>query len=87
MPIKRSSIKDVRRNRRRRERNIVVMSRLRGQVSKVRKAETPEAAAKEALLAEKLLDKAARMGYIKLNPAARKKSRLSQHVNRLSKAA
>ena len=86
MPIKRSSIKDVRRTKRRRPRNIAVMSRLRNQVSKARAASDPESAAKELKAAEILLDKAARRGYIKSNTAARTKSRLATRANKLTKA-
>ncbi len=86
MPIKRSSIKDVRRTKRRRPRNVAVMSRLRNQVAKARVATDPESAAKELKAAEVLLDKAARRGYIKTNTAARTKSRLAKRAGSLAKA-
>ena len=44
MPIKKSSVKDVRRTARRRVRNVAVISRLRTAVKKVREAKTPEEA-------------------------------------------
>lgn len=83
MPIKKSSIKDVRRTRRRRERNVAVMSRLRGALKAVTAAKTLPEAEKAFKLAEKLLDKASRKGYIHKNQAARRKSRLAGAVKKL----
>lgn len=76
MPIKKSSIKDVRRTKRRRARNVAVMSRLRGAITKVSQAKTPEETKAALIAAESLLDKAASKNYIHRNAAARKKSRL-----------
>jgi small subunit ribosomal protein S20 len=80
VPIKKSSIKDVRRTKRRRERNIGVMSRLRSAITAISKAKTPEEAKKALTAAESLLDKAAAKNYVHKNMAARKKSRLAKAV-------
>jgi small subunit ribosomal protein S20 len=77
VPLIKSSIKDVRRTKTRRERNIVIYSRLRGAIAKARAAATPEEALKAFREAERLLDKAAGKGYIHKKKAARLKSRLS----------
>ena len=87
MPIKRSSIKDVRRTKRRRTRNVDVMSRLRTQVTKARGAADLETASKETKAAESLLDKAALKGYIKANTASRTKKRLALALNKIKAAA
>lgn len=83
MPIKKSSIKDVRRTKRRRERNIGVMSRLRSAITAISKAKTPEEAKKALKAAESLLDKAAAKNYVHKNMAARKKSRLAKAVAKI----
>ena len=80
MPIKRSSIKDVRRTRRRRERNVSVLTRLRSAIKKVREAKTADEARKAYTAAASLLDKAARGKYIHASNAARNKSRLAKVV-------
>ncbi|MES2201453.1 MAG: 30S ribosomal protein S20 [candidate division FCPU426 bacterium] len=85
MPIKKSSIKDVRRIKTRRERNIAVMSRLRSTVAKVGKAVGPEAASAALSKAKSLLDKAASKNHLHHKTAARKKSRLARAVNKLKK--
>lgn len=85
MPIKKSSIKDVRRTKRRRERNIAVMSRLRGAITTISKAKTPDEAQKALKAAESLLDKAASKHYVHKNTAARKKSRLAKALNKAKK--
>ena len=87
MPIKKSSIKDVRRTARRRVRNVAVMSRLRGAIKKVRDAKSADEAALALNIAESLIDKAARRKYIPANNAARNKSRLAVAVNKLKTAA
>lgn len=87
MPIKKSSIKDVRRTARRRERNVAVMSRLRGAIKKVREAKTAEEGAKALSAAESLIDKAARRKYLPANNAARNKARLAVAVNKLKTPA
>ena len=83
MPIKRSSIKDVRRIKKRRVRNIAAMSRLRTAIAKVLKALDPVEADKTLILATKLLDKAAKTNLIHHRNADRKKSRLAKAVQKL----
>ena len=85
MPIKKSSIKDVRRTKRRRERNIAVMSRLRGAIAKVSKSASPEEALKAFKEAERLLDKAGQKNYVHHRAASRKKSRLARAINKMKK--
>jgi small subunit ribosomal protein S20 len=80
VPIKKSSIKDVRRTKRRRERNVGVMSRLRSAITAISKAKTQDEAKKALVIAESLLDKAASKNYVHKNMAARKKSRLAKAV-------
>lgn len=87
MPIKKSSVKDVRRTARRRVRNVAVLSRLRGAIKKVRDAKSADEAALALNIAESLIDKAARRKYIPANNAARNKSRLAVAVNKLKAAA
>jgi small subunit ribosomal protein S20 len=83
VPILKSSEKDVRRSRRRRARNLVVQSRLKTAITKVRKAKSP-ADGKVALKSvESLLDKAAVKGHVHKNKAARTKSRLSKAVSKI----
>ncbi len=86
MPIKRSSIKDVRRTKTRRIRNVAILSRLRGAVANVDKAKTADEASIAFKAAESLLDKAARKGYIHSNAAARSKSRLAVRAKAKAKA-
>jgi small subunit ribosomal protein S20 len=83
VPIKKSSIKDVRRTKRRRERNVGVMSRLRSAITAISKAKTPDEAKKALVIAESLLDKAASKNYVHKNMAARKKSRLAKAVAKI----
>lgn len=85
MPLIKSSIKDVRRTKTRRQRNIVIYSRLRGSVAKARAAATPEEALKTFREAERLLDKAAGKGYIHKKKASRLKSRLALRMKNLKK--
>lgn len=85
MPIKKSSIKDVRRTKRRRERNIAVISRMRSAISKVTKAKSPEEASAAFKEAERLLDKAAQKNHLHRKTASRKKSRMARAINKLKK--
>ncbi len=80
MPIKKSSIKDVRRTRKRRERNVAVISRLRSAIAGVGKAATKEEAQKAYRTASSLLDKAAQKNYIHRGNASRNKARLAALV-------
>jgi small subunit ribosomal protein S20 len=85
VPLIKSSIKDVRRTKKRRERNIVIYSRLRGSLAKARAAATPEDALKAFREAERLLDKAAGKGFVHKKKAARLKSRLAHRMKGLKK--
>lgn len=87
MPIIRSSEKDLRRTARRTARNKAAMSALRTAVKKVRAhiARKDTAGARSAYAAAvPVLDRAAAKGFIHKNVAARTKSRLMQHLNRLA---
>lgn len=81
MPIIRSSSKDVRRTKRRTERNRAARSKVRTAVKSVHKAlGTPEAAQK-LQAAQKIIDKAKSSGVLKKNTAARLVGRLSRKVH------
>ncbi len=87
MPLIKSSIKDVRRIKRRRARNLEVYSSLKTALVKFNKATAKDEAQKALAQAVKKLDKAAVKGYIHPNKASRLKSRLSLRVNKMAKAA
>ncbi len=81
MPRIKSSLKDVRRTKRRRAANRAALSALKTAMRNVRRAEAqdrPEALRRAA----KVIDKAAQSGHIHRNAAARYKSRLAQFVAR-----
>lgn len=78
-----SSEKRARTNEKRRERNRRDRSRMRSAIKKVRQADSPKAARDALLKAESLLDRMAGKGVIHDNTAARQKSRLHAHVQRL----
>ncbi len=83
MPQHQSAIKRVRQNAKRRERNRSQRSKMRTLVNKVLDTtdkEEAEAALKEAV---SYLDKMASKGIIHENKAARRKSKLTTHVNNL----
>jgi small subunit ribosomal protein S20 len=86
VPIIKSSIKDVRRTARRRERNKLVISRLRTAMAKVRAASNQAEGKTAFAAAQKLLDKAAGKGYIHANKAARTKARLAISLSKLKAA-
>lgn len=81
MPRIKSSIKDVRRTKRRREANRAALSTLKTAIRNVRRAEAKDrpAALRQA---SKVIDKAAQSGTIHLNAAARYKSRLALLTNK-----
>ena len=83
MPNVKSAEKRMRTSQVRAERNKARRSRLRGAVRKVRQADNAEAAGKALQEAISLLDKAASKRLIHPNQAARTKSRLSAHVQKL----
>ncbi|MCA9375025.1 30S ribosomal protein S20 [Candidatus Dojkabacteria bacterium] len=87
MPNLKTSIKDLRQSKKRREYNRARRSSLRNAEHDMRKyiREEDQAAAEKSLpRLYKVIDKAAKTGVIKIQTAARKKSRLSRKVNSLS---
>jgi small subunit ribosomal protein S20 len=87
MPIIKSSIKDVRRTKRRTIRNRAEKSAVRTAMKAVRAAKTPETAQAELKKAMKVLDKAWSHGVLKRETASRNKARLSAYVSKMSKKA
>lgn len=75
MPRIKSSIKDVRRTRRRRLVNRMANSNLR---TAIKKARVAEPTAEQLSQAFKVIDKAVKTGLLHRNAAARHKSRLSK---------
>jgi small subunit ribosomal protein S20 len=86
MPRIKSSVKDVRRTKRRRAANRTVMSRLK---SAIRTARTSKAGEDQTVLLRntiKIIDKTVQSGHIHRNAAARYKSRLLKAVQPAAKA-
>lgn len=82
MPNKRSAKKALRQDKKRTERNLEVKKAYKQAVKAVEKALREKKETTElAVLAQKKLDKAAKIGVIKKNTAARKLSRLMKKVN------
>ena len=82
-----SAIKNVRKNRRRREINKTRKGALRTQIKKLRtlvKAKDAEAAAKELTRTVSVIDRSIRKGILHRNTAARYKSRLSRSIRSLA---
>ena len=89
MAHRRSSIKKIRIDLRRRERNVRVMSELKTTARNVRSlilAKKADEAAKEAPKLYSKLDKAVKKGIIHRNRAARTQSRVSLRINALKAA-
>ncbi|HET9869608.1 MAG TPA: 30S ribosomal protein S20 [bacterium] len=86
MPIIKSSIKDVRRIKRRTARNSAEKNRIRTAIKAVRAAKTQEEAAAKLRLAMKALDKAASNGVLKRQTASRNIARLSSFVHKQFKS-
>jgi small subunit ribosomal protein S20 len=82
MPIIKSSIKDVRRTKRRTERNSAEKNKIRTAVKAVRSAKTAEEAQLKLKVAVKVLDKAHSHGIMKKQTASRNVSRLSAFVHK-----
>ncbi len=77
-------IKRERQDKKRREKNIADLSKLRSAVKSVlesSKQDEAEVLYKEAV---SIIDKAAGSGLIKKNTAARRKSRITRHLNSLA---
>ena len=82
MPIIKSSIKDVRRIKRRTARNRAAKTALRTAIKNVRTAPDAEKAKSALRKAVKALDTACTRGIIHRNTASRNKSRLSAFVQK-----
>lgn len=82
MPIIKSSIKDVRRTKRRTTRNSAEKNKVRTAMKAVLAAKTAEEAAAKLKEAMQVLDKACAHGILKRNNASRHISRLSSFVHK-----
>ena len=81
MPQRRTAKKDLRQNKKRRQRNLETKQSVREAIKKLKKAvDSKDASAREKALTEvyKILDKAASKKTIHRNKASRKKSRLAK---------
>ena len=78
-------IKRERQDKKRRASNIAQMSKLKTAIKKVTSATDHEKAEVDYRTAVKQIDKAASKGLIKKNTAARRKSRITRHLNSLTK--
>jgi small subunit ribosomal protein S20 len=88
VPIKQSAKKYMRASEKRRTQNIKQKKDFREAVKKVHELAKAgnQAEAKETfIVAQKAIDKAAKVGIIKKRAAARKKSRLAKMINKASK--
>lgn len=85
MPNIKSVIKDVKKSRERRARNVAVKSRVKTFVKKAKttiEAGDKQAAQQAVTAAVSVIDKAAEKGVIHKNAAARRKSRLMRAANK-----
>jgi small subunit ribosomal protein S20 len=90
MPITDSAKKALRQNKRRRVKNVSTKRVFKSAIKTIREliaGKKIEEAKKHLSTVFQKLDKAAKSGVIKKNTARRLKSRLSQRINALSKAA
>ncbi|OGI25563.1 MAG: 30S ribosomal protein S20 [Candidatus Moranbacteria bacterium RBG_13_45_13] len=88
MPIKKSAKKYLRASKKRAAQNLKIKKTFRDAIKKVReltKADKTEDAKKMMPIVQKTLDKAARVGVLSKNTAARKKSRLVKMLKKSSK--
>jgi len=86
MPIKQNAKKALRQNKKRAEQNLVYKLAYKEAVKAVKKTAALGKDAKEMLrLAQKKMDKAAKVGVIKKNTAGRKLSRLTKMTKRVAK--
>jgi len=83
LPHHKSAMKRIRQDKKRRARNRIVKSQVKGAVKAVRQAETAEDAQAKLVAASSTIDKAAKKGIVHKRTAARKKSRLAKKVNAL----
>lgn len=89
MPITKSAKKALRQNVKRKTRNLVYRKKMKDLIKKVRSLvleKKIEEAKKLLPKVYKILDKSAKVGVIKKNTAARKKSRLTKFITRESKS-
>lgn len=87
MPVTKSAKKALRQSLKRRARNVQQMKKIRSLLKKVESLVSQKKAEEiKKLLPQvyKTLDKAAKVGLIKRNTIARKKSRITKIVNRLT---
>ena len=77
-------IKRERQDKSRRDKNIADMSKLRSAVKNVLTSSKKDEAEKLYKEAVSIIDKAAGKGLIKKNTAARRKSRITRHLNSLT---
>ena len=78
-------IKRERQDKKRRARNIDQMSKVKTAIKKVISTTDHEKAEVDYRVAVKQIDKAVSKGVIKKNTAARRKSRITRHLNSLTK--
>lgn len=83
MPQHQSAKKRVRQNEKRRQRNQSQRSKMRTLVNKVMETEDKEKAEEYLKEATSVLDRYSGKGLIHPNNAARKKSKMTKHVNNL----
>jgi len=85
MPITKSAKKALRQNLKRRDRNLLYKNKMKSLIKEVKKLvfqKKIEEAKKLLPKIYKALDKAGKVGVIKLRTAARKKSRITKLVNK-----
>jgi small subunit ribosomal protein S20 len=90
MPIIKSSMKDLRRTARRAGRNRAAKGKLRSSIKGVRVAlagNKADAAREQLAQATPIIDRAVSQGILHKNAAARQKSRLMRHLNRLAQSS
>jgi small subunit ribosomal protein S20 len=85
--VKRVGLKNVRKNRKRRQRNLIEKKKLKEMVKAARSALAAKAAglAEQIQKAVSVIDKAAERGIIHANKAARLKSRIALAYNKIKK--
>jgi len=85
MPITKSAKKALRQSFRKKAKNLIYKNKIRNLVKEVRGfilQNKPSEAKKTLPRLYKILDKAAKVGIIKKNTVARKKSRIAKAINR-----
>ncbi len=83
MPQHKSAIKRMRQDEKRKKHNNTRRSKMRTLIKKVLSSTEKEAAEKNLKEATSLIDRLSVKGIIHKNTAARKKARLTKHVNNL----